>query len=86
MSQAKVDRNKEVKKNRKKIVRKEKMERRLTAIGGAILGIAIVGWAGFSVYQTATGAGETAQETQTIENYTVNMDALNSYMSSLNQD
>ena len=49
MSQAKVDRYKEEKRNRAKIMAKEKREWMLMKIGGAVLALAIVGWAGGSV-------------------------------------
>ncbi len=51
MSQAKVDRQKELKKNRKKIVAKEKRRNRLYGILGYVCLICIVVGIGFSVYQ-----------------------------------
>lgn len=50
MSQAKVDRNKEQKANRKKIVAREKRQVALVKLCGAAILIAILGWAGYSAY------------------------------------
>ena len=51
MSQAKVDRYKEQKKNRKKIMKKEKCRIVLGRTIGVLVCAAIVGWAGWSVYK-----------------------------------
>ena len=50
MSQAKIDYRKELKKNRKKILQKEKRERMLGYLGGCALLLAIAGWIGYSAY------------------------------------
>ncbi len=50
MSQAKIDQRKELKKNRKKIVQKEKRERFLAYCATGILCVAIAGWIGYSAY------------------------------------
>ena len=50
MSQAKIDYRKELKKNRKKILQKEKRERFLGYLGGCALLVAIAGWIGYSAY------------------------------------
>ena len=84
MSQAKVDRYKEEKKNRAKIMRKEKLERKLSAACAGLIAIALVGWAGFSVYRIANPVAET--EETAMESYTVNTDALDSYLNSLSAD
>ena len=51
MSQAKVDRYKEEKANRKKTIAKEKMLRRVKMAVGVLVAAVIVGWAGFSGYR-----------------------------------
>lgn len=51
LSQAKVDRQKEYKKNRKEILAKEKRRQKLTKFGGYLCILAIVGGVGFSFYQ-----------------------------------
>ena len=81
MSQAKVDRYKEEKKNRDKIMKKQKREWLLTKVALSVFGVAILGWAGFSVYQTVT-ADPNAGQVQ-VENYTVNTSALDDYLSGL---
>ena len=50
MSQAKVDRYKEEKKNRKKIMAKEKRMRIAGYIVGCLVAVGIIGWAGYSGY------------------------------------
>lgn len=50
MSQAKVDKYKEEKKNRKNLMRKEKIQRYLRRGAACIVVIALVVMAGFSVY------------------------------------
>jgi Mn2+/Fe2+ NRAMP family transporter len=79
MSQAKVDRYKKEKANRQKIMRKEKMERTLAAIGGIVIVAAICVWAGFSVYTKTTGSTSSA-ESSTVS---VNTDAIDDYVSGL---
>ena len=51
MSQAKVDRYKQEKANRKKIMAREKVKRVLTRICLTAVRAVIVGWAGITVYQ-----------------------------------
>ncbi len=87
MSQAKVDRYKEEKRNRAKIMARQKREWMITKICGAVLGVAIVGWAGYSVYETVTGPDASTENTFTeTEGYTVNTDALSTYLDSLQND
>lgn len=52
MSQAKVDRYKAEKANRKEIMKKEKMKKTLHRCVTAVVCAAIVGWFGYSVYGT----------------------------------
>ena len=84
MSQAKVDRYKEEKKNRSKIMKKQKMELLLTKIVLAVFAVAIVGWAGVSLYQNITNPSSTA--TAVTESYTVDVSAIDDYLNSLPQD
>lgn len=51
MSQAKVDYNKQQKANRKKIVKKQKMQRAFGIAAGVLVAAVLVGWIGFSVYK-----------------------------------
>lgn len=76
MSQKKVDAYKQQKANRNKILKKEKMVRRVQKIVAAVLGVAVVCWIGFSVY----GKYEEAQEAIVTE---VEMDttAIDDYVS-----
>jgi len=87
MSQAKVDRYKEEKKNRKQIMAKEKREWAMMKAGGGLLALLVVAWIGFSVYQTVTAPKETDTNTPVeVTDYTVNTDALTDYISSLSAD
>lgn len=78
MSQEKVDLRREQKHNRKKILKKQKMEHILLAVGGIVVAVAIVVWAGFSAH--------TKYEEKKAENptyYSVDTSDLTEYLSSL---
>ena len=78
MSQAKVDRYKEEKRNREKILKKEKRQLLLMKIGGAVVGVVLVGWIGFSVYHQTTNTANASGKT-----YSVDTAALDNYMSNM---
>ena len=73
MSQAKVDRYKEEKKNRKKIMAKEKRMRIAGYVAGCLVAAGIIGWAGYSGYKP-------------METIYANLDSVTDYMSSLNAE
>ncbi len=52
MSQEKVDRYKQEKANRKQNVKKEKLKNTLRKCGVGIVGLALIGWIGYSAYGT----------------------------------
>ena len=79
MSQAKVDRYKEEKKNRKKIMAKEKRMRIAGYGAGCLVAAGIIGWAGYSGYS----AYEANKPMETIY---ANLDSVTDYMSSLNAE
>lgn len=79
MSQAKVDRYKEEKANRKKTMAKEKMLRRVKMAVGVLVAVVIVGWAGFSGYRVY----ENNKPMKTI--YT-NLSAIEDYMTTLDTE
>lgn len=84
MSQAKVDRYKEEKKNRKKIMAKEKRMRIAgyvagCLVAGCLVAVGIIGWAGYSGYS----AYEAGKPMETIY---ANLDSVTDYMSSLNAE
>lgn len=83
MSQAKVDRYKEQKKNRKKIIKREKREWAAVQAGLALFALVLVGWTGVAVYQGVTAPEETTGELTT---YTVDTSAIDDYMSGLNAE
>lgn len=54
MSQEKVDRYKEYKANKKEILKKEKRMRKIEYTVAVVVLVAVIGWLGYSVYDTAT--------------------------------
>ena len=58
MSQQKVDQKKLDKKNRRSILRKKKAEEIASIAVASIIGLAIVGWVGFSIYTKVQDASE----------------------------
>ncbi len=84
MSQEKVDRYKEEKKNRAKIIKKEKRQWMLTKVVGALVAVLVVAWVGFSVYNYS----DTTDSTATVElpSYTVDTTALDEYLETVSVD
>ncbi len=80
MSQAKVDRYKEQKKNRQKIMKKEKREWMLTKAALGVFAAIVIAWAGVSVYQNVTYVPE--DPTVEVQDYTVNTSALDEAVAS----
>ena len=79
MSQAKVDRYKQEKANRKQIIAREKRMHRLSVICGWAIAAAIIGWAGYSAYNIY-------ENSRPIETIYANLDSINEYMDSLNAE
>ncbi|MBO5069681.1 MAG: hypothetical protein J6C37_04885 [Roseburia sp.] len=79
MSQAKVDRYKEEKANRKEIMKKEKRNRIIGKICGWAILVALVGWAGVSAVNGYINS-------RPIETIYANLDSLNDYMTSLSAE
>lgn len=79
MSQEKVDRYKENKANRKKIMKKEKRMLFLEKTAGCLLAAAIIFWAGYSVYNYSSNSGADTETTTTA----VNLDSIYDYYSTL---
>lgn len=79
MSQAKVDHNKEIKKNRKKMVQKQKRDRLLARIGGVVVILAIVGWIGYSAY----GVYEQAHADDPLPTLSADLTPVEEYLSEL---
>lgn len=80
MSQAKVDRYKEEKRNREKIIKKQKREWMLTKAGMSVVALALVVWAGVSVYTSFISPESVTADKPT---YTVNTSAIDDFMSDL---
>lgn len=79
MSQAKVDRYKEEKANRKKIMARQKRNHVIAVICGWLVAIAIVGWAGYSAYNIY-------ESKKPVETVYANLDAINDYMETLSAE
>lgn len=79
MSQAKVDRYKEEKANRKQIMAKEKRKKILSILCGWVIAIAIVGWAGYSIYSSY----EKSKPTETIY---ADLNAVEDYLNGLDAE
>lgn len=82
MSQAKVDRYKKEKANRKKAMQKEKASRMAYGLLGIVIAVAIVSWVGYSVYNRGNGTN-TANESDSVQ---VNTDAIDNYLNDLGSD
>ncbi len=83
MSQEKVDRHKEEKKNRTQIIKKEKRRWRLMQVGGVAVVVLLVAWVGVSIY-TFSGSDET--ETVELPTYTIDTTALDDYTMEVQYD
>ena len=78
MSQEKVDRYKEEKKNRQKIMKKENRHERAIKACGILVALVLVGWIGYSGYSQFT-KGKAAEG----KNYSVDTAALDDFMNNL---
>lgn len=81
MSQAKVDRYKEEKKNRAKIIKKEKRQLLAMKLGASAVAVVLVAWFGVSVYLgfQSQDASTTAEKV----NYTINTSAIDEFLTDL---
>lgn len=79
MSQEKVDRYKEQKKNRKAIQAKKKRKALITKVCTSLVALALVGWLGYS-------AVDSYEKKQNSEPVTADTTALDDYMTSLNAE
>lgn len=76
MSQAKVDKYKEQKANRKEIMKKEKRHNQIVKASAAVIGVVMIGWVGFSAYD----AYQSAQPRETVE---IDYTAFETYLNSI---
>ena len=79
MSQAKVDRYKEEKRNRAQIIKKEKREWMAVKAGMSLVALVLVAWVGFSVYQTVNTTDAVTEKPA----YTLNTSAIEDFMMNL---
>ena len=83
MSQAKVDRYKEEKRNREKIMKKQKRDWMLMKTGLGVVAAVVLVWAGVSVYNGVTANQETLTDLPT---YYVDIDAMEEYLADMSAD
>lgn len=76
MSQEKVNKYKEEKANRKTILKRQKRNRIIARVISSVIGLVIVGWIGYSIYDRAMTNIKTSQTE-------VNLTAVNDYISAL---
>ena len=76
MSQAKVDRYKEEKANRKEIMRKQKMRNTMRSAALGVVALVLVGWIGYSAW----GVYEDSQPRETVE---IDFGAIEGYLNEL---
>lgn len=79
MSQAKVDRYKKEKANRKKTMRREKIGSILRRCAYTVVGLALVAWIGYSGYNTYTS-------NKTTEEVEIDYTAVSNYMQGLSAE
>ncbi len=85
MSQAKVDRYKEEKRNRKKIMAKEKRNWFFTQLFLIAIGVAIVVWVVIAGYQAFTSSSSTSTTPVEMKTYTLDNSAIEDYLTSLEE-
>ena len=79
MSQEKVDRYKKEKANRKKIMKKEKVQYIICRCVVAVLAVALVGWIGYSAFRVY-------EDSRRVETAEVDYNAITDYETSLNTE
>ena len=77
MSQEKVNKYKEEKANRKEIMAKEKKEKMLVKVCAGVVALVLVGWLGYSLYNTVTrpDASEVQIDTEAMDEYLTELEA-----------
>ena len=78
MSQEKVDRYKEEKKNRKKIIKKQRFQSILFKTAGTLVAVILVGWVGYSAYDTITSGAAADSKT-----YSMDTTAVDEYLNEM---
>lgn len=77
MSQAKVNRYKEEKNNRKKNIKKEKAMQLVRRTVFSVVAVALIGWFGYSTYSIY-------ESKKPVESVEINYDAISEYQADLN--
>ena len=84
MSQQKIDRRKEDKKNRDKLRARDRRNAALSRLAVILLAILAVGWIGYSIYNTATR--KTDEELAAGETIELSLDDYTEYLGSLDAE
>ncbi len=84
MSQEKVDRHKEEKKNRTKLMKRQKRQRRLMEGGAVLVAVLVVAWVGVSIYNYSDVSDTTA--VVDLPTYEINTSALDDYLMNLDYE
>ncbi len=86
MSQAKVLHNKELKKNRKQILRQKRRDKILVTAGCVVVLVAVLGWLGWSVYgKVSEYQAQQAANEKTVTSQ-VDLSALSNYGADLSKE
>lgn len=78
MSQEKVDRYKEEKRNRQKLMKKQKFQSAMFKVAGVLVAAVFVGWIGYSVYD-----GISSSQAAESKTYSVDTTAVDEYLNEM---
>ncbi len=78
MSQEKVAKYKELKANRKEIMKKEKQQKKMRIVVTSLVGAAVIGWLGYSAVNTVI-------ENQPRQEVQVDYTAIDEYLTNINE-
>ncbi len=83
MSQKKVEQYKEFKKNREKVYAREKRNQKIRLIIAAVLAVLVIGWFGYSIYNSATRPAAT--EDGSVSAMEIDFNGYTEYLTGLKQ-
>lgn len=83
MSQKKVEQYKEFKKNREKVYAREKRNQKIRLIIAAVLAVLVIGWFGYSIYNSATRPA--VSEDGSVSAVEIDFNGYTDYLSELQQ-
>ena len=83
MSQKKVEQYKEFKKNRERVYAREKRNQKIRLIIAAVLAVLVIGWFGYSIYNSATRPA--VSEDGSVSAVEIDFNGYTDYLSELQQ-